>query len=85
MKYVVDEIIDSVARIENSITGEMKDVSLQELPLGVREGNVLIWSGESSCFSLDSNLEEERRNRIAAKLARVKRIKTERDEVNEKD
>lgn len=85
MKYVVDEIIDSIVRLENSTTGEMKDVSLQELPEGVLEGNVLIWKEEDCRFDFAPDLEEERRNRIAAKLARVKRIKTERDESNEKD
>ena len=87
MKYVVDEIIDSIVRLEDSETGEMKEVSIQELPFGVTEGNVLIWNSNDSCFYLAPDLEEKRRQRIADKLARVKRIKvkSERDENNEEN
>lgn len=70
MKYVIDEIIDDIAILENLTTKEKKEINISFLPNNVKEGNVLI---EEENFRLDKNSEANRRKFIQDKLNKLKR------------
>lgn len=70
MKYVIDEIIDDIAILENLTTKEKKEINIFFLPNNVKEGNVLI---EEENFRLDKNSEANRRKLIQDKLNKLKR------------
>lgn len=70
MKYVIDEIIDDIAILENLTTKEKKEINISFLPNNVKEGNVLI---EEENFRLDKNSEANRRKLIQDKLNKLKR------------
>lgn len=70
MKYVIDEIIDDIAKIENLDTKETEEVNLVLLPSNVKEGNVLI---KDTSFKLDKITEKTRRSQLQAKLNRLKK------------
>lgn len=70
MKYVIDEIIDDIAILENLTTKEKKEINISFLPNNVKEGNVLI---EEENFKLDKNSEANRRKLIQDKLNKLKR------------
>ena len=74
MRYAIDEIIDDIAVLENIQTGMKKNVSIHLLPLGCREGNILIEKDDSS-YSLDSFTEMQRRKIFADKLRRLKNLR----------
>lgn len=70
MKYVIDEIIDDIAILENLTTKEKKEINISFLPNNVKEGNILI---EEENFRLDKNSEANRRKLIQDKLNKLKR------------
>lgn len=70
MKYVIDEIIDDIAILENLTTKEKKEINLSFLPNNVKEGNILI---EEGIFRLDKTTEANRRKLIQDKLNKLKR------------
>ena len=63
-KLVVDRIVGDIAVLEKE-DGSHKEVSVSFLPLGVKEGNVLLFDGEN--YTLDFNSESEARERILKK------------------
>ncbi len=47
MKYAVDRIENEIAILEETSTGIKKEVSLNELPESLTEGNILIYENDS--------------------------------------
>lgn len=62
MKYCIDRIEDNIAVLENLETQEMIDVSLDELPEGIKDGTVLKYVNDK--YELDLDEEEQRSNEI---------------------
>ena len=65
MKYTVDRIEADLAVCEAE-NEEMVNISLKDLPEGVKEGSVVIQSGNR--WELDPEEEAARKERIAAKF-----------------
>lgn len=74
MKYVIDEIIDDIAVLENLESKEKKEVSTSKLPKNIQEGNIVI---EEAKYTLDLAEEKKRRSLIQEKLNKLKRGKYE--------
>lgn len=70
MKYVVDEIIDDIAILENLTTKEKREINISLLPKNIQEGNILTHEGT---FKLDKTAEINRRKLIQDKLNKLKR------------
>ena len=70
MKFAVDKIIDNIVVLENLSDGTIIHVSICELPLGIKESDVLIL--ENNIYKLDNNEKENRINILREKMARLK-------------
>lgn len=64
---VVDRIEGDIAVCELS-PSEFKNIPLSELPSGIKEGSVLSKSGIFGKWTLDSEAEANRSDRISAKM-----------------
>ena len=68
MRYTVDRIVENTAVLE----GENKDfinVSLKELPEGIRDGSVLVY--KDGVFEADAEYEMQRRKAMLEKQQRL--------------
>lgn len=65
MKYVVDEIINDIAKLENIETKEIKEININLLPPNIKEGNVVI---EGKTYTIDKEEEQKRNNSILEKF-----------------
>lgn len=74
MNYAIDRIIDNIAVCENIMTGQKIELSLSELPEGIKEGNIITKQNEK--YILNSPEEIQRRERIQEKLNRLKNLKS---------
>lgn len=79
MKYVVDQIVDEIAVLENIETQEKKNVNLSLLPDNIQEQNVVIEETEVK-YTLDKKEEETRKETIEEKLERLKQLQSEDQE-----
>lgn len=73
MKFVVDEIIDDVAKLENILDGNIIYVNVNLLPSNVKETDVLLY--EDNNYILDNEKKEERYNSIKEKFERLRNNK----------
>lgn len=73
MKFVVDEIIDDVAKLENILDGNIIYVNVNLLPSNVKETDVLLY--EDNNYILDNEKKEERYNNIKEKFERLRNNK----------
>ena len=73
MKFVVDEIIDDVAKLENILDGNIIYVNVNLLPSNVNESDVLLY--EDNNYILDNEKKEERYNSIKEKFERLRNNK----------
>lgn len=73
MKYAVDRIVEDIVVLENIETGELIEIKKHELLIDVHEGSILI--KDDNGFSLDENIEKERRESLRERLERLKSIK----------
>lgn len=64
---VIDRIEGNLAVCENRKNGKMKNIPLEELPKGAKEGNVLKWNKNQ--YEIDNSNEIE--ERIANKMKNV--------------
>ena len=64
MQYIVDRIEGNLAVCERE-DGGFEDIPLDQLPKGIREGNVL--NCENGAWVLDLKAEKERRKRLFEK------------------
>ena len=71
MKYAVDRIEENIVVLENIETKEKKKVKKDQLPKGIKEGNILI--EENNEYLIDTTLEKERRKLLEEKLNKLKR------------
>ena len=71
MKYIIDRIEDNIAILENQETKEMIDIDINELPVNIKEGNVLIY--ENKKYYIDVNLEQERKKNILEKFQKLRK------------
>ena len=77
LKFVVDQIIDDVAILENLDTKEKVEENIYNLPQNLRDGNVLkLYNG---IYILDSNTEEYRRRMLRERIDRLKKISKEKN------
>ena len=67
-KLVVDQIIDDIAVLEDQ--GAMINVPISELPNDIHDGSILIL--DSNGYHVDVDLENEKREDLAARLERLK-------------
>lgn len=79
MKYVVDQIVDEIAVLENIETQEKKNVNLSLLPDNIQEQNVVIEETKVK-YTLDKKEEETRKETIEEKLERLKQLQSEDQE-----
>lgn len=73
MNYAVDQINEDHVLLEDVNSGEKIEVNLNMLPKNIKEGNIVTLN--NGVYSLDNYQEELRRNRIAEKLERLKKLK----------
>lgn len=64
MKYIVDRIEEGIAILEKEDLTHV-EAKLSELPLGIREGSVLIFDGNT--YTVDTDVEAQRKKRIYEK------------------
>lgn len=58
-ELAIDRIEGDIAVCENRKTKEMRNISLSELPKGIREGSILKW--QNGKYELDESRETEKR------------------------
>lgn len=69
MKYAVDRIESGIAICENLETREIVEISITELPEGVKEGDIL---KKEVSYILDTEEKKSREDIIREKMARLK-------------
>ena len=70
-KLIVDQIIDDIAVLEDQ--GAMINVPISELPNDIHDGSIIIL--DSNGYHVDIDLENEKREDLAARLERLKALK----------
>ena len=71
MKYAIDRIEDNIATLENIDNNEIINIDINNLPKNIKEGTILKY--ENQTYSIDKDLEIERRKRIQEKFNRLKK------------
>ena len=66
MKFVIDRIEGKTAICQNLETKEMVEISIEKLPIEIKEGNVIILINNQ--YIIDENEEQLRRKRIEEKM-----------------
>lgn len=74
MNYAIDQINEDIVILENIVTGEKIKVNKVKLPFNIQEGNIITLKDEK--YILNTEEENIRRERIAEKLNRLKRLKS---------
>lgn len=70
MRYAVDEIIDSVVKLENLETGDIVNEDLSLFPENIKEGNIVF---RTEKYQIDYEYENKRRKMIQDKLNIIKK------------
>ena len=71
MKYAVDRIEENIVVIEDINTNEKIELTKEQLPEDIKEGNILIF--ENNEYKVDLNEEELRRKRIQERFNRLRK------------
>lgn len=71
MKYAIDRIEDNIATLENIDNNEIINIDINNLPKNIKEGTILKY--ENNTYTIDEKEELERRKKIQAKFARLKK------------
>ena len=72
MNYAIDQIVEDIVILENITTGEKKEVNKTLLPSEIKEGSII--RIKNNQYILNTTEEESRKNRLKAKLERLKRL-----------
>lgn len=72
MNYAIDQIVEDIVILENITTGEKQEVNKTLLPSEIKEGSII--TIKNNQYILNSTEEESRKNRLKAKLERLKRL-----------
>lgn len=70
MKFAVDRIVLDTVVLENINTGEIKEVNISELPVDIKESDVLIF--EDNIYKQDIN---EKQNRISLLREKMNKLR----------
>lgn len=73
MKYAVDRINNEVATLESIIDGSKTNIMIKDIPLDIKEGDILVFDGEK--YFKDDKLKNERIKNIREKMNRLINIK----------
>ena len=72
MNYAIDQIVEDIVILENITTGEKQEVNKTLLPSEIKEGSII--AIKNNQYILNTTEEESRKNRLKAKLERLKRL-----------
>lgn len=72
MNYAIDQIVEDIVILENITTGEKQEVNKTLLPSEIKEGSII--TIKNNQYILNTTEEESRKNRLKAKLERLKRL-----------
>lgn len=72
MNYAIDQIVEDIVILENITTGEKQEVNKTLLPPEIKEGRII--TIKNNQYILNTTEEESRKNRLKAKLERLKRL-----------
>lgn len=73
MNYAVDRINENIVILENTLSGEKIEIDITNLPQGIKEGSIITLN--DGIYTLNTDEEELRRQRIREKLNRLKKLK----------
>lgn len=76
-KYVVDEIIDNLAKLEELHTKKIIYEKLENLPKSIKEGNILIFNLNG--YIIDVTIEVKRKQSLRERLEKLK-VQNKKDE-----
>ena len=71
MKYSIDRIENNIVILENIETGLKKEISINELPIDIKEENIVI--EDNNEYKIDKVEEQNRREKIINKFQRLKK------------
>ena len=71
MKYSIDRIENNIVILENIQTGLKKEISINELPIDIKEENIVI--EDNNEYKIDKVEEQNRREKIMNKFQRLKK------------
>ena len=71
MKYSIDRIENNIVILENIQTGLKKEISINELPIDIKEENIVI--EDNNEYKIDKVEEQNRREKIINKFQRLKK------------
>ena len=74
MKYSVDRIENDIAILENLDTREIIEVNINELPMNIHDGIILLYDGTN--YTIDR---EENKSRIEMMREKMSRLKKEKE------
>ncbi len=69
-KFAVDQVENDIVILENILTKEKRELSINNFNFKINEKDVLVFDGKS--YFLDNKLKEERLNKIKEKFNRLK-------------
>ena len=73
MNYAVDQIVEDIVIVEDTITGEKKVIDKTVLPEEIKEGTILTLVDDN--YIINNKEEQIRKERIKDKLERLKKLK----------
>ena len=73
MNYAVDQIVEDIVIVEDTITGEKKVIDKTVLPPEKKEGTILTLVDDN--YIINNKEEQIRKERIKDKLERLKKLK----------
>lgn len=73
MNYAVDQIVEDIVIVEDTITGEKKVIDKTVLPKEIKEGTILTLVDDN--YIINNKEEQIRKERIKDKLERLKKLK----------
>lgn len=73
MNYAVDQIVEDIVIVEDTITGEKKVIDKTVLPSEIKEGTILTLVDDN--YIINNKEEQIRKERIKDKLERLKKLK----------
>ncbi len=69
MYYIIDRIEEPFAVCENSIDGKMYNISLADLPEGIKQGDII--KKKNEIFIIDYEEKEKREKNIMNKIKNI--------------
>lgn len=68
--FIIDRIEENIVVLENTNTKKIKEININKLPNGIKEGSILTFDGAN--YIINNDEETKRRKKLQDKFNRLK-------------